>query len=1859
MPRDPLSRTLFGSNVDSDIQDIQPLWEDGDRAFCRACRRQTHGSSAVVLIVRPTAEHPATLDRLAHECELREELDEAWAVRPLELIREAGRTMLVLEDPCGEPLLNLLGIRMEPKPFLRLAVGITRAVGKLHRSGLVHKDLKPAHILVNCPDEQVRLTGFGLASRLSRERVPPGPAEFIAGSLPYMAPEQTGRMNRSVDCRSDLYSLGVTFYQMLTGALPFTGSDPLEWIHCHIARKATPPVEKSQNLPEPISQIVMKLLAKTAEERYQTAAGLEHDLQHCLAAWANHGRIDTFELGADDTPDRLLIPEKLYGRAREIETLLGSFDRAVKSGAPGLVLVAGYSGIGKSSLVQELHKVLVPSRGLLASGKFDQLKRDVPYATLVQTFQSLVRPLLSKSEGELATWRQALRAALGANGRLMIDLIPDLSLIIGEQPAPAELPARQAQNRFQLVLRRFIGAFARRTHPLVLFLDDLQWHDAATLDLIEDLLTQSDLHLLLIGAYRSNEVDAGHPLKRKLESIRRADVNLEKITLSPLTADDVAQLVADTLRCGPKRAAPLAKLVHQKTMGNPFFAIQFLSELAEEQLLTFDHESARWRWDLKRIHAKAYTENVVDLMLGKLIRLPEETQDALQQLACFGNMAETAELAIVLETSQGQVHARLWPAIRQELVSRQGTVYRFVHDRVQEAAYLLVPESSRAPAHLRIGRMLAAHVPAHKREEAIFDVVSQLNRGVALIASGQEREQLAELNLIAGQRARASAAYASALTYFTVGATLLARDSWQRRQELAFALETSRAECEFLVGRLDIAESLLSALWKHALNAPQRSTVACLRVDLYLALGQHGRAVAIGLEYLHDVGIEWSPHPKDEETLVEYQRMWSQLPDAIEDLASLPGMTDQTSLATLAVLTRILPAAGFTDVNLSALVICRAVSISLEYGNTDASCTHYAWLGRISAGRFGDYQAADKFGRLACDLVDRVEFSRFRAPVYLAVGGNVIPWTKPLRDGRVLIRRALEAAVSIGDFIYEAYSLVHLTANMMMAGDPLKEVQNEIEKSLATIRNRKVKFAADAMTAQLAIIRTMRGLTRSFGTFDDQQFDELDIERSFERSPELSPSETVYWIRKLQARFLAGDYPAAIGARSKAEPGLWTIPTEFLIAEFHFYGALSHSCYCDGLCESEQQQHRKMIDVHHRQLQIWATNCPENFDNRASLVGAEIARLECRDADAMRLYERSIQTAGRNGFAHHAGVAGELAARFYATRGFDRISRVYLQDARHGYLRWGADGKVRQLDELHPHLNHEETTLAVNGMRIGAPVEHLDLATVTKVSQAISGEIVLQKLIDTLMRTAIEQAGAERGLLILLDGGEPRIEAEATTVADALLVKVDEQPVTPMALPESVLHFVLRVRENVILEDAAAQPSFAEDPYIRERKSRSILCLPLITQGKLIGVLYLENNLAPRIFSAARNSVLKMLASQAATALENSRLYSEVQQREAKIRRLLDANVIGIFIIGKGGEIIEANQAFLAMVGYDQGDLLAGRVNGLDLTPPEWHERTMDARTEAKRTGAVQQFEKEYIRKDGSRVPVLIGLAVFDERQDHGVGFVLDLTERKRVEAEARESERRYRETLMGLAHANRITTMGQLAASIAHEVNQPIAAISSNAGAGLNWLAAQPPNLEEIRQTFGLIVRDSMRAGDVIRRIRALMNKAPIQTELLAIDEVILEVLSLVGAELAKHDVWVRTRRPEALPLVRADRVQVRQVILNLITNAIEAMSEINEGERELLIATRTDGSNNVLVSFRDTGPGLDPNSADRVFEAFYTTKSEGMGMGLAICHSIIEAHGGRMWAGANDPRGAVFQFSMPVAPEGVDRAEQVTGAS
>ncbi len=1833
-------------------QGLQMLWGDGERVLYRGSRPGSDGEPRRVLAVFLAADRPPplALERLAHEYGLRNELDATWAARPLEFVREDGRAMLVLQDAGGEPLARLLGQPMEIGVFLRLAIGVAAALGKAHQAGLVHKDQKPGNILVNCPDGSVRLTGFGIATRLPRERQTLAPPETIAGTLAYMAPEQTGRMNRSIDSRSDLYSLGVVFYQMLTGVLPFTASDPMEWVHCHVARKPAPPADRVDTVPVPISNIVIKLLAKAAEERYQSAFGLERDLRHCLAEWEKRRpndfpQIGDFPLGLHDTPDRLLIPETLYGRAREVATLLAGFERIVQGGAPELVLVSGYSGIGKSAVVNELHKVLVPLNGLFASGKFDQYKRDIPCSTLAQAFQGLVRPLLARSDAELAALRSAFMQALEPNARLMTDLIPELKLIIGDQPPVPELEPRQAQSRFQLVFQRFIGVFARPEHPLALFFDDLQWLDTATLDLLEDLLTRSELqHLMLIGAYRDNEVDATHPLLRKLDAIRQTGAKVHEIRLEPLAREDLGQLVADALHCEPGHSAPLAQLVQEKTAGNPFFVIQFLHTLAEEGLLAFDHDDARWCWDLERIHAKSYTDNVVDLMAGKLNRLSVETQQTLQQMAYLGNTAEMSMLSIVLQIAEGQIHAALWPAVRQELVERLEGSYKFVHDRVQEAPYSLTPETLRAEVHLRIGRLLAAQTPPEKLEGSIFEIVNQMNRGAALITSRAEREQLAELNLIAGRRAKASTAYASALTYLDLGATLLAAEGWQRRRQLIFDLELNRAECEFLTGRLSLAEERLAALSNRATTTVEQAIVACLHMDVCTTLDQSGRAVAVCLDYLRRVGIEWSAHPTEEEVRLEYQRIWSLLGSRpIEDLIDLPLMDDPASLATVDVLSKLVPPASHTDANLACLASCKAASLSLERGNCDASCVAYVLLARVAGPLFGDYEAGFRFGQLGYELVERRGLKRFEAGTYLNFAIFVLRWTKHISASRDLMRRAFDAANRIGDLTYGAYTCENLNSDLLFAGEPLADVQAEAEHGLAFAEKARFGLVIDFIATQLGLIRMLRGLTPTFGCLDHAQFNELHFEQVLSGNPALAIAPSWYWVRKLQARYIAGDHATAMEAVAKLQRLLWTTSAHVEEAEYHFYGALTQAVACNSAPDTERQHYIDAVAAHHRQHRIWSKNCPENFANRAALVGAELARLEGRELDAEQLYEQAIQSARNNGFVINEAIAYERASEFYRARGFGQIADLYLRNARYGYLRWGADGKVRQLEAMYPQLRVEEAAPGPTST-IATPVESLDLATVIKMSQTVSSEMVLEKLIDTLMRTAIAHAAAERGLLVLSQGAEPRIEAEATTSSDTVLVELRNAPVTASTLPETVLHYVLRTQETVVLDEASSEPSFAADPYIRQRQARSILCLPLINQAKLIGVLYLENNLTARAFAPARIAVLRLLASQAAVALENSRLYRDGVEREAKIRRLVDANIIGIFFWESEGKIFEANDAFLDMLGHDRKDLVDGRLSWMGLTPPEWRTHHDEFWTpELQTTGIVQPYEKEYFRKDGSRIPVLVGAAGFDESGRQGVSFVLDLSERKRAEAEARESERRHREVQTELAHANRVATMGQLTASIAHEVNQPIAAMVTNAQAAELWLDRQPPHLEEVQQALARIVRNGIRAGDVIGRIRELIKKSPARNDWVDLNEAIREVVELTRGEAVKTGVLVQIHLAESLPLIRGDRVQLQQVVLNLIINAVEAMGDLRDGPRELRISTARAEPDGVLVVVRDSGPGLAPASHEHLFDAFYSTKPTGLGMGLSICRSIIEAHGGRLWAEANEPRGTIFQFVTP----------------
>ena len=1815
----------------------ETLWEDGEFVLSRDV---WDGEPFPLLVAMPSSAQPSpeTLARLRHAYELREELDPAWAARPLKLEPNHGRLTLLIEDPGGEPLLRLMGRPWEIALFLRLAIGIATAVGQVHQRGLIHKDIKPANVLVNSVTGRAWLMGFGIASRSPRERQSPAPPEVIAGTLAYMAPEQTGRMNRSIDFRSDLYALGVTFYEMLTGELPFAASDPMEWVHCHIARQPAPLGERFAGVPAPLSAIVMKLLAKNAEDRYQTAAGLAVDLRKCRTQWERNRSIERFPLGSDDVPDRLLIPEKLYGREREIGTLLGAFDRVVATGATELVLVSGYTGIGKSSVVKELHKALVPPRGLFASGKFDQYKRDIPYATLAQAFRSFVRPLLGESEAEVGQWRDSLSEALGPNGQLIVNLIPELELMIGKQPPVADLPPQDARRRFQMVFRRFLGVFARKEHPLALFLDDLQWLDAATLDLLEHLVTHPEVrYLLLVGAYRDNEVGPAHPLIRTLEAIRDAGARVGEIVLTPLGLDDIGRLVTDALHCEPEHARPLAHLVHEKTSGNPFFAIQFLTALNEDGLLAFDPVAPAWRWDIDRIRARSYTDNVADLLVEKMKRLSVPAQEAMKQLACLGNAAEVGTLARVYEQTEEALHAALWEAVRAGHVLRQESAYTFLHDRIQQAAYSLIPEEGRADVHLRIGRMLLATMTANQFAEHLFDVANQFNQGAARLIDRDEKTQVATIDLRAGRRAKTSAAYASACVYLTAGMAVLDDSDWGSKYELIFSLWLERAECAFLTGDFDQAERLIAQLLQRGASKFDLAAVYQLKVLLHTVKSESPQALGSALTCLHLFGVDLPAHPTWEQVQLEYETIWQNLDGRpIENLIDLPLMADPEMQAVTDMLSAMLPATYFTNLNLYYLLACRIVNVSMEYGVNGASANAYAFCGlNIVGSVFHRYRESFRFAKLAFDLVEKHGFLAYRAKVLLAMGMASF-WLQPITTAIDFMRAAYRDAVETGDLIFVCFSVYQIVSGLFLRNDPLDAVWRESELALDFARQAKYGDVLDIIVSQQRFIANMQGRTATFSTFSDAQFDEA----AFEAQMMVGRTSTMicwYWILKLKARFLSCDYAAALVAADKVRALLWASATSIHLLDYYYYAALAVAAHYEKASADKQTGWRELLIVHREQLREWAENHPPTFADKYALVSAEIARLEGRDADAMRLYEQAIQSARDNNFVQNEGLAHELAARFYAARGLERIAYVYLREARRCYLQWGAHGKVKQLDERYPHLR-EETPAGSGAATIGAPVAQLDVETAIKASQAVSGEIVLENLIKTLMVIAVEHAGAERGVLILPRGDQLWVEAQATTGLKTVEVDLRRALVAPSELPLSILQYVIRTQEPVIADDASREKPFSADEYVTSRRVRSVLCLPLIKQAKLVGVLYLENNVAASVFTPARIAVLKLLASQAAISLENAQLYADLTASEERWRKLFESVPVGVALLGSDRRYVAANPALQKMTGYTEAELR--RLSPADITHEDDQAAT-EAIVAANAAGEpfTPHVEKRYRRKDGRVIwaevnsfrapaagsaPVLAAVAV-------------DITERKLAEAALRDAR-------ADLERMARLTTMGELTASIAHEVNQPLAAIVTQSEAALRFLARGDPDLDETRDSLSSIRQDGMRAAQVIAGLRSLAKKSGPQMAKLDIDDVIRQVLAIARGEFSRHNVVLRTELASGDRPILGDHVQLQQVLLNLIMNGVEAMKGVTDRTRELTISSTLAEPSSVLVTVQDTGTGLDPAVAERMFQPFFTTKSDGLGMGLAICRSIVEAHGGRLSASPRAPHGADVRFTVPL---------------
>lgn len=1795
-------------------------------------RVQQAGERSLLALIPRHATIPS-LRKLENEYSLAAGLDPAWAALPIELIPNRDNMMLVLEDPGGTPMARFCESALDLDEKLRLALGLADVVAKLHRYGLVHRDIRPGNILV-ADGGALWLTGFGIATHQTQRQEPTG---IVTASLPYMAPEQTGRMDRPIDCRSDLYALGVTFYEMFAGSLPFFASEPEEWMHCHLARAAPPAVERAPDLPVQISAIVLKLMSKEPADRYQSAEGLSADLRKCLSEWRVKRRVHRFALGRSDAATALRIPRTLYGRKAELEALGAAFARVVATGQTVVALISGPSGVGKSSLVGEFQSALAPGTALMGSGKFDAQVRNVPYAALTRALGSLLRKILTCDDDSIDHWRRVLMEAVGPNGPLLAELIPELELLLGLQPVLPELSPHDRRNRLRTAFRRLTYALASPGRPLILFLDDLQWLDVATLDVLGDLAGRPEgTNLMLLGAYRTDEVGPAHPLTSQLDVIRTAGVPVLDLALQPLKSSDLAALIAEALDCTRSQARPLAVLVCAKTGGNPFFAVQFLTMLNDEGVLTYDPRAGSWRWDTSRIRARGSTDSVAHLMAAKLNLLPEGTRQTLQLLASFGSVAELEDLVAASGRVADAVMSSLRPALLAGLIARSAGSYVFVHDRVQEAAYDLRSAQDRSALHLRIGLALAGCRRPDEAGEKLYIAANQLNRGLAAVTSDAERERIIGVNLSAGRRARDAAAYNAAIVYLDAASHLLGEKSHPGHSATAFAIAFLRAECEFLVGHLDAAETQLRVLSQSCPTVPARAAVTKLHANLYTIRGQLAQGVDVCLEFLRQVGIDWHPHPTrrevDEEGL-RLRRVAEHLSD--DRIAFLPSMANSDHRATMAVFGDLIPPAGLTDHNLSHLVLLAATRLTLEHGVCDESCYPLVCVFDALDCRYSDTKLGIRLVQFGVSLADQQPQLPLSGRTLMVFGHLVTPWIQPIRDGRPAMQRALATATATGDLAFAAYTYRGLVSARLFCGDPLQEVRLDTEQAMVFTRESGFDLPAQALGVQLNMIRTLIG-----GDGDGADH--------FERlSPiKVHPSEAsrpiiafFHYAAEIQTNVLSGHHERALALAERAEGLSWIARAYPELVEYRFYAALAHSAMHDASSLARRDLHAKGLRHHQYELVTRCAHVRTNFADRLTLLAAEVARIEGRELEAERLYEEAIQLARQAGFVQIEAIAAEHAARFHEARGLRTVMLSYLANARHCYLRWGADAKVRQLDRSSPHLLASEPTYT-SAVAPDTPLHQLDVKALFKASRALSGEVVLDALIRTLMRVVIEHTAAERGILFLMGSDGPRAVAEASLGSEGIEVAVWEAGRRDLEFSRPALNYVVHTRTTFDLSDPANSGLLSLHPYRQKESHISLRCLPIAAQAKLVGVLYLENHVAIGAFTPHQAAVLDILAAQAAISFENARLYADLRRSEAFLSHGEMLSHSGSWSWDTQTGRILWSQEHYRIFGEDpDGGSVPTILSIIRMVHPEDRAELRRIVQSSIHNRTVFKCEYRVIRADGVRHLRAVGRPETDRFGSlRGyAGTTVDITDHKRAE-EALQSAQ------SDLARASRLAAIGQLSSLIAHEVRQPLTAIAAQAGACRSWLRRERPDISQAAAAAGRIAEDAHRASSVIESIRQMTKKSMPSQEAVDLNDVIRETVSLLSSEIRRHGVVLKIDLADELPSVLGDRVQLQQVAMNLMINGIEAMASVQERPRRLGVNTSTPSAGTLLVGIEDVGTGLPADNVEHLFEAFFSTKPSGLGVGLAISKSIIDSHGGILWAEANHPCGSVFRFRLPI---------------
>ena len=1470
----------------------------------------------------PTPEKIAWFKREYETTQRLNQLKVAGVVTAYDLVNEQYRWIIVLEDFGGQSLNQFIqGKSISIDEFFRLAIQIVDSLAQIHRQHVIHNDINPSNIVWNRITGQVKLIDFGSSTVLLRENTTFDRPTALLGTVAYISPEQTGRMNRAVDYRTDFYSLGATFYELLTGQLPFSSDDVLELVHCHIARVPLPPKQHNTDLPTAISDIVLKLMAKNAEDRYQSALGLKADLESCLS----QQQTSSFVLGRNDISDRFQIPPKLYGREVELSYLLAALDR-VSRGASELMMVSGYSGTGKSALIQEIYKPLTRQCGYFISGKSERLQRNIPYASLIQAFKSLIQQLLAESEAKIREWRENLITALGSNGRVMTEVLPALKLIIGSQPKMPELSPTESQNRFHRVFQDFVKVFAQSRHPLVIFLDDLQWADRESLQLIQLLITGwNSQYLFLIGAYRDNEVTDACPLALTVNAIEKSQATVRRISLTPLRQPHVCQLMLDTFCAVPETIEPLATLVHAKTGGNPFFVVEFLKSLYDSGLIEFDYDRRQWIWDLAQIQAQEIADNVAELMVEKVQRLSPQTQAVLKLAACVGNRFTLEKLAVICRKSSKEVATDLWEAIAKEYIlplsniyklmeldveglsAQSSAAYKFTHDRIQGAVYELIPQRERQSIHLQIGQQLLENTPPEAQAENLFDIVNQLNQGRMLIDRQVQRDRLASLNLQAGEKAKASVAYQSAFNYFEIGLKLLKGDSWQQQYDLTLALTTAAAETVYLSHNFDRMEQLIQTVLNQARSVLDKVKVYEIEIQALKAQKQFEAALKLGISALQVLGVTLPERPADSDVAFGFEKLKLSLADKQpSELLELPLMSNPIQLAATRILLTLCPAAYIAAPNLLPLIIFKQISLALQHGSAAAHAHAYANYGLILC-REEDFDRGCQFGQLALRLLERLEAKELKSMTLFVATYFTVPWKFHVRRTFDALMEAYHSGLETGDVEHAALAIqIYCYLSYFTAARSLTELEQEIETYGPSIN----QMRSDNLIHQIVLNLT--------GEIDDPYRlvgSAYDEEKELPLYIEQNRRSTIYYLHlnKLILCYLFNQYQQASENSACAEPYLDTSKGTFPYPLFYFYDALTRLSIYSEASASEQQKILSVVAARQKQIKTWAHHAPMNFLHKFYLVEAELARVLGQSTKAREHYDNAIVSAQENGYLNEEALACELAGRFYLAQEKYHVARHYIYDAHYAYQRWGAQSKTKQLEGQYPQFLSSESS-RTDGITSTSSVttsqgaeKNIDLASVLRASLAISSEVSIGKLLQSLMKIVLENAGAQKSFLLLESkDNQWSIEAEGIAEEEKIsvlqsipinLVEYEQSPLVPVA----IINYVARTQENVLLNNAAEEKAFANDPFIVAHQPKSILCTPLINQGKLSGILYLENNITTGAFTSDRIEVLNILSAQAAISIENARLYETLEQKVSERTQELSQTL----------EILKATQAEL------------------------------------------------------------------------------------------------------------------------------------------------------------------------------------------------------------------------------------------------------------------------------------------------------------------------------------------------------------